>query len=190
MCANKIEFVQNTKFDLLWPKCTTFICDKYFFLPSGNCVHTIRWLITAVRALWSPLRQWRLRARHSNNAWLHICNSWGPNVSSGKHNLNWIIKKKSMYCSYKYNISHKYSTDELFKLLFDTKWGNSELKLSLPLQRRMCVAMRVSCCLKKVMLVWVISTPSNTLTEDSLCWVSKEKISSEVFQSKADGTLT
>lgn len=34
-----------------------------------------------------------------------------------------------MYFSYKYNISHKYSTDKLFKLLFDTKWGNNEAKL-------------------------------------------------------------
>lgn len=38
------------------------------------------------------------------------------------------------------------------------------------MQRTMCVAMRVSCCLKKVMLVCVMSTPSSTLTEDSLCW--------------------
>lgn len=48
-----------------------------------DCILTIRWLMTAVRALWSPLRQCKLRARHSNSAWLHICSSRGPNESSG-----------------------------------------------------------------------------------------------------------
>lgn len=43
---------------------------------------TIRWLMTAVRALWSPLKQCKLRARHSKRAWLHICNSLGPKDSS------------------------------------------------------------------------------------------------------------
>ena len=48
------------------------------------CVHvlTMRWLMTEVRALCSPLRQYRLRARHSNSPWLHICSSCGPNVLS------------------------------------------------------------------------------------------------------------
>lgn len=45
-------------------------------------VLTIRWLMTAVRALWSPLKQCKLRARHSKRAWLHICRSLGPNDSS------------------------------------------------------------------------------------------------------------
>lgn len=43
---------------------------------------TIRWLMTAVRALWSPLKQCKLRARHSKRAWLHICRSRGPKDSS------------------------------------------------------------------------------------------------------------
>ena len=35
---------------------------------------------------------------------------------------------------------------------------------SLPLRRRMCMAMRVNCCLRKDMLVWMMSTPSRTAT--------------------------
>lgn len=108
---------------------------------------TIRWLMTAVRALWSPLKQWRLRARHSNSAWLHICSSWGPNESSRweKYSDRTVIKN-----------------DRKLALHLSNSWH-------LPVQRRMCVAMCCSCCLKKDMLVCVTSTPSNTVTEDSLC---------------------
>lgn len=57
---------------------------------------TIRWLMTAVRALWSPLKQCKLRARHSKRAWLHICKSLGPKDSSerGKDTLDRNVKSK------------------------------------------------------------------------------------------------
>lgn len=110
---------------------------------------TIRWLMTAVRALWSPLKQCKLRARHSKRAWLHICRSRGPKDSSewgeGPEHVTHNIKPNDFLCQ-KHRIKQE----------------------TVPVQRRMCVAKSCSCCLKKDMLVWVASTPSRTVTEDSL----------------------
>lgn len=110
---------------------------------------TIRWLMTAVRALWSPLKQCKLRARHSKRAWLHICKSLGPKDSSERG-------KGSVHVRQKRKI-------KVFLCLCVVQ----EVE-SVPVQRRMCVAKSCSCCLKKDMLVWVTSTPSRTVTEDSL----------------------
>lgn len=110
---------------------------------------TIRWLMTAVRALWSPLKQCKLRARHSKRAWLHICRSRGPKDSS-----EWGQRLE--------HVTHTHLKANDF-------CGKNRIKLeTVPVQRRMCVAKSCSCCLKNDMLVWVASTPSRTVTEDSL----------------------
>ena len=51
--------------------------------------------MTAVRALWSPLKQCKLRARHSKRAWLHICKSLGPNDSSERRTGATHVRQKN-----------------------------------------------------------------------------------------------
>lgn len=50
--------------------------------------------MTAVRALWSPLKQCKLRARHSKRAWLHICKSLGPKDSSERGKRSTQVRQK------------------------------------------------------------------------------------------------
>lgn len=128
-----------------------------------GCKLTIRWLMTAVRARWSPLKQCRLRARHSNRAWLHIWSSRGPNDSSETRKYNTEPSKQ-----YNTNLTGTETVPRYYFTAMFQQLSRIVFFSGLPLQRRMCVAMRCNCCLKKDMLVWVTSTPSNTVTEDSL----------------------